>query len=85
MFEQALQDLGLRKPPRRDAVLRLALEMARQISRGELSPYLGSKRIWDLTLLASDEVVEELDPFIYAASEWEERPNERDFFEAAIM
>jgi len=85
MFEQALQDLGLHKPPRRDAVLRLAHETARQISRGELSPYLGSKKIWELTLLAPDEVIAELDPFIYAVSEWEERPNERDFFEAAIM
>ena len=85
IFEQALLDVGLRKPSRRDAVLRLAREAAEQILRGELSPYGGSKRIWELTLLVSGEVIAELDPFIYAASEWEERPADRRFFEGSIM
>ncbi len=85
LFEQALQDLGLRKPSRREAVLRLAQGVAGQILRGELSAYSGSKKIWDLTLLIPEEVVASLDPFIYAASEWEERPGERLFFETSIV
>jgi hypothetical protein len=85
MFEQVLKDLGLSKPSRRDAVHRLAQETARQILCGALSPYAGSKRIWELTLLNPDEAVASLDPFIYAASEWEERPHERHFFETSII
>ena len=84
MFDQALRDVGLRKPSRREATLHLARKVAEQIVRRELSPYQGSKRIWELTLLISGEVITELDPFIYAASEWEERPADRPFFEDAI-
>ena|SRR5450432_3410001 len=85
VFEQALLDMGLRMPRRRDAVLRLARLAAEQILQGELTPYQGSKRIWELTLLDPEEVIAELDPFIYAASEWEERPKDRKFFERSIM
>lgn len=38
-------------------------------------------RLWGL----SDEGIPELDPFVYAASEWEDRPNDRRFFENAIV
>ena len=84
LFKQALSELTWPLPNQREAVLLLARELAAQVLRGELSPYQGAKKIWWLTREA-DEVGHELDPFIYAASEWEDRPEDRPLFERAIM
>jgi hypothetical protein len=50
------------------------------------SPIVAARRIWDLTLELPEGVgIPELDPFIYAASEWDDRPDERSDFEAGII
>ena len=67
----------------REAVLRLARESAARVLRGELSPYLGNKRIAQLAL-AVDQDVPELDLLIYIADQWESRPEDRPLFERAI-
>ena len=84
LFKQALLEIGCSLPSPREAVLRLARETAMQILQGEIAPYEGGKRIWDLSLKI-DHVVPELHPFVYAASEWEDRPEDRPLFERGIL
>ena len=85
MFDQALSELGLEVPSKRDAVMHLAREIAKGILAGTTEAYFGAKRIWDLTLRASSEELPELDSFVYAASEWEDRPEDRVTFEEGII
>lgn len=85
LFEQALTELALATPSTRDAILHLAHDVAAEIAGGTIAPYTGAKRIWDLTMRAPAERISELDPFIYAASEWEERPEDRRHFEQGII
>jgi len=85
MFDRALSELGVVVPSRRDAVMRLARETAKRILAGTTEAYPGAKQIWDLTLRASDEDLPELDSFVYAASEWEDRPEDRVAFEEGIV
>ena len=85
MFDQALSELDLEVPSKRDAVIHLARGIAKEILTGTTEAYLGAKRIWDLTLHASSEGFPELDSFVYAASEWEERPEDRATFEEGII
>lgn len=85
LFEQALSELNVAIPSKRDAVMHLARETARGILSGTTGVYLGAEQIWDLTLCASDESLPELDSFVYAASEWEDRPEDRDAFEEGIV
>lgn len=85
VFDRVLDELHVSKPTVREAVLRLARDAASEIVGGAVAPYTGAKRIWDLTLRAPNERIPELDPFIYAASEWEERPDDRIRFERDIL
>jgi hypothetical protein len=84
LFRRVLSELQLETPTPRDAVFLLARATAQQIVDKDLAPYTGARRIWDLTRHLQTERISELDPFIYAASEWEERPEDRIFFEQAI-
>jgi hypothetical protein len=45
----------------------------------------GAKRIWQATLNAELNGFHDLDGFIYAASELEERPEDKALFEKAII
>jgi hypothetical protein len=83
LFERALEELDMCSPSPHDAVMYLARETARDIVAGTVAPYAGAKRIWDLARRAP--TGHELDPFIYAASEWEDRPAERLRFEQGII
>ncbi len=85
LFERALEELKLDMPSPHDAVMHLARETACDIVAGTVAPYAGAKRIWDLARRAPTEHKHELDPFIYAASEWEERPEDRIHFEQGIV
>jgi len=85
MFYQVLGELGFEIPSLRTALVRLACELASDILRGAIPPYQGAKGIWNLTLRASGVCVRELDPFIYAASEWEDRPSDRLLFDREIV
>jgi hypothetical protein len=84
LFDQALDQADLSLPSPREAVIYLAQRSAAEIVQGTVAPYSGAKRIWDLTLRVPGVEVGDLDPFIYAASEWEERPEDRALFERAI-
>lgn len=85
VFEEVLKEFGVPMPNVRAAVKRLAREAAKEIVSGKVDAYVGAKRIWDLTLSAPHERWPDLDPFIYAASEWEERPEDREFFEKEVL
>lgn len=85
LFDRVLSELGLVMPSKRDAVMRLARETAQEILAGATGAYVGARQIWDLTLRASDERLPELDTFVYGASEWEDRPEDRVAFEEGIV
>lgn len=85
LFDRALAELRIVKPAKRDAVVALAREVAKQIKAGTITPYEGAKEIWDLTLLDLDAHFPELDTFVYGASEWEDRPIDRGAFAEGIM
>jgi len=69
---------------KRDAVLKYARWISARIVLGEMTPYDGAKAIWHASLDLEDDPVPELDPFIYAASESEDRPEDRTFFDEEI-
>ena len=75
LFEQSLAELSLEIPDSRVAVHRLARDVARRILNGSIGSHEGSKQIWNLSVIL-DERFPELDTFVYAASEWEERPED---------
>ncbi len=84
LFDRVLSELNVPKPTKSEAVMHLARETAERIIIGKTAPYEGSKQIWELTLLLPEEHFSELDPFVYAASEWEDRPEDRCIFEDGI-
>jgi hypothetical protein len=85
LFERVLSELNVAVPSKRNAVMLLARETAKGIVSGTTGVYLGAKQIWDLTLRASNEALPELDSFVYAASEWEDRAEDRATFEEGII
>jgi hypothetical protein len=85
MFERALRELAILIPNRRDAVMRLARETAEGILSGTTDAYEGAKQIWVLTLRAPEVELPELDSFVYAASEWEDRPEDGQDFREGVL
>lgn len=84
VFERALAELHSAVPSKRNAVLCLARETAKEILSGAMAPYDGAKQIWELSLRIPEEHLPQLDSFVYAASEWEHRPEDRHVFEDGI-
>lgn len=84
LFDRTLAELNLDVPSKRDAAMRLARETAKGILSGTMAPYAGAKRIWELSLRVPNENLPQLDSFVYAASEWEDRPEDRQAFEDGI-
>lgn len=83
-FEQSLIDLGLGKISKQDAVRLYAKHISVKILKNEIDPYLGAKMIWRAARKVPDTSFHDVDPFIYAASEYEDRPEDREFFRNAI-
>ena len=84
LFDRALSELRRAMPSKREAVLCLARETAKGILSGTIAPYEGGKQIWELCLRVPDANLSELDSFVYAASEWEDRPEDRHLLEDGI-
>jgi hypothetical protein len=85
LFDRGMEELDVPIRSLRDAVMRMARKVAIEIIEGTVAPYAGAKQIWDLSRRLSIDEVPELHPFIYAADEWEARPEDRKFFEDAIL
>jgi hypothetical protein len=84
MFDRCLEELNITKPDTLRAVMRLVRETARGIVQAEVEPCQGAQAIWELTLLV-DERMPELDTFVYAASEWPDRPEDSEMFKEAVV
>ncbi len=85
MFEQVLSELDVPMPDTREAAMILVRDIARRIIEGTTSAIHGANQIWDIALLTRDDVGHELDPFIYAASEWTDRPEDRVMINGWIL
>ena len=85
LFCQALAELRLDPISKREAVVCLARETAKEILSETVDPQTGANKIWRLSLLIPDEPFPELDSFVYAASEWDDRPEDYDVFEEGVL
>jgi len=85
LFKQALEELGMSEITRSDAARICASAISRQIISGDLSPQEGANKIWDASIRVNDPGFHDLDPFIYAASELQSRPQDREFFNREIV
>jgi len=84
LFEKILRSEGTEKMTIVDALKRYAAQVSRSILSENMSPREGARLIWDATLKARLPGFHELDPFIYAASEMDDRPLDKALFERAI-
>ena len=84
LFEQALDELGCGTMEPTEALGRYAKAVSTSILASEIPPLEGAKRIWRAKLYVGLHGWHDLDPFVYAASEADSRPEEREFFERAI-
>ena len=85
LFEAALDALGIGFPDKRVAVQRYAKPVCEAIVAGKVTPYDGAKALWIAVRALDHEEWADLDPFVYAASEWEDRVEDRPFFDKAIL
>ena len=85
ILEEALLALGKDLPSPREAAHWLARKEALKMLRKEVAPYEGSRAIWAVARSVPGEAMATLDPFIYAASEWEDRPEDRHLLERGML
>ncbi|KFX60643.1 hypothetical protein [Paraburkholderia fungorum] len=85
LFGQILLEVGVEGMLTIDALRHYAKRISESILTGSVSPVDGAKAIWRASLGANLIDFHEVDSFIYAASEADDRPWERDFFERAIV
>jgi hypothetical protein len=85
LFDQALSELGCKGMEKTDALKRYAKIVSALILALEITPLEGAKRIWRATLNARIDEFHDLDGFIYAASELEDRPEDKALFEKGII
>jgi hypothetical protein len=68
-----------------DALRIYAKETSAEILSGKVSPGDGAKMIWRAHLSANLPTYHDLDGFIYAASEMDDRPADKELFEEGII
>ena len=62
-----------------------AKRIAAHIKDGAVDPLVGAHMIWNVALMIDAEPLNSLDPFIYIASESDDRPEDKGFFAAEAM
>ncbi len=85
LFKQVLKESGGGNMSKADALRHYAKQVSASILTKEISPLKGATLIWDATLNVQIPNFHELDCFIYAASEIEDRPYDKGFFEKTII
>lgn len=87
LFERALSELNVSLPTPREAVIVLANDIAASVLAGTVAPYDGAQRITELSLRLPEDAehLHELDTFIYAASEWDDRPEDANIFAEGVV
>ncbi len=83
-FEQILAENGMGGMSKIEALKHYAKQISNSILSAEITPLDGAKLIWQATINAKERGFHDLDSFIYAASEMEGRPEDKEFFENAI-
>jgi hypothetical protein len=85
-FNESNRDLGGQEfATQVDAATWLIRDLASRIVAGTLDAYEGARIIWMISLVEAVGSPLETHPFIYTASEYEDRPEDRQFFKQAII
>ena len=84
LFQQVVGEAGILMLSKRDAACLYAEAICRKIVGGHLPPLEGARFIIVAARRVSDSSFHDLDPFIYAESEAESRPEEKEFFDLEI-
>lgn len=84
LFEQSLSELGCKSMEKADAVRYYAKIVSVLILASEVTPLEGAKRIWQASRRLNSMDFHDVGAFIYAASELEDRPEDKALFEKAI-
>lgn len=85
LFRQMLTESGHGTMSQIEALRIYARSISISILSGEMAPYEGALSIWRATLVVNKPDFHELDTFIYAASEMDDRFAEKQMFEDAIF
>lgn len=85
LLECALHELGYPKITKKWAMSQFAQDVSKEIIAGAVSPLEGAKLIWKTCRDKCEDETHDYDPFIYAASEMEDRPRHFRHFEKCIM
>lgn len=86
VWRHSLRELGVTQFDDQQAAAEWYVQyMAKRIASRNLSPIEGARAIWRVSLARDPASLRSADPFIYAASEWEDRPIDRRHFEAEII
>lgn len=84
IFLKFVHSVGLENMSK-DTALRVYVQsVSCEIAYGKRDPYEGAQTIWNAIIL-SDTGLHDFDVFIYAASEYDSRPEDRAFFRAKIL
>jgi hypothetical protein len=83
LFSAALAENGLTLPAAEDGIRSIANLVSTMILRDEVDPYVGARYLMELSREVRPHF-HDVDPFIYAASEYEDRPSDRSHFSEEI-
>lgn len=84
LFEQVLKELKRPIMSKKNAALSYTRLISDQILQGTISPYDGARKILEVNF-SLNPPLDEVGNFIYAVSEYDERPEDRDFFISEII
>jgi hypothetical protein len=85
LFGSSFEELGFEKMSKIEALKIYAKYISSLILSSELTPKRGAELIWKAKLNANIPEFHDLDAFIYAASEIEDRPEDKAMFEGGII
>jgi len=85
LLQRGLEECGRAIPDKRSAALQYASCVSRLILTRTITPSDGANAIWRASIAVGDTSFHELDLFIYASSEYEDRPADRPMFDGAIV
>jgi hypothetical protein len=85
LLQRGLEECGWTIPDKRLAALQYASCVSRLILARTIAPHEGADAIWRASIAVDDTTFHDLDLFVYATSEFEDRPADRPLFENAIL
>lgn len=85
LLDRLLAETGRPRMSKEEALRQYARDISLAIVNKEMAPIDGANYIWQALRKNYLPEFHEFDPFVYAASEVENRPGDRRFFEKAIL